>query len=235
MGQHQPYSPKAYLEALGEQAKGRHQILLNPEVDFQTMSINWAFLKGLRAASIRSESSVGLEVGCGNGGFLLQLLQWGFSPQNLYGVDVLEDRISDAKLRNSLVNFQYQDAQRLSFQDGYFDFVFCNGLFIQMIDRHLRTRVAEEMLRVLKPGGHVLVSDWKWSRPGNTNYLGLNRADIRRMFGDGERSFLQTSIAGALAPPVGRFLSKSLPSTYFLWAKIFPFLVAHEVTVLRKA
>ncbi|NLG19705.1 MAG: class I SAM-dependent methyltransferase, partial [Fibrobacter sp.] len=38
-----------------------------------------------------------LEVGCGNGGWLRDFVQWGAHSENLYGIDLLKDRIEEAK------------------------------------------------------------------------------------------------------------------------------------------
>ena len=38
-----------------------------------------------------------LDVGCGSGGVLRDFIKYGALPENLYGIDLLEDRIERAK------------------------------------------------------------------------------------------------------------------------------------------
>ncbi|MBU2524819.1 hypothetical protein KKG71_06530 [Patescibacteria group bacterium] len=45
---------------------------------------------------------------------------------------------------------------------------------------------------------------------------------------------LITTEKGALIPPIGRFLSKYIPSIYFLVSSLFPFLVGQVAYLLKK-
>src|ERR1700733_5232098 len=38
-----------------------------------------------------------LDVGCGRAYWLRQMIQWGAKPENLFGVDLMSDRLQDAK------------------------------------------------------------------------------------------------------------------------------------------
>lgn len=50
----------------------------------------------------------------------------------------------------------------------------------------------------------------------------------------GFQTELITMEKGALIPPLGRFLSKNIPSIYFLVGKLFPLLVGQVAYLLRK-
>lgn len=95
-----------------------------------------------------------LDVGCGNGN-LFSFLPDG--KYELFGVDFSENMISEAK-RNCNVKaaFSVADAEKLPFDDGMFDIIVCNASFHHYI--HPNT-VLEEMHRVLKDGGKVLIGD----------------------------------------------------------------------------
>jgi len=46
-----------------------------------------------------------LDVGCGTGGTLRRFIDYGAKPENLYGIDLLEDRIEVAKQLHPKINF----------------------------------------------------------------------------------------------------------------------------------
>src|SRR5687767_6228526 len=47
-----------------------------------------------------------LEIGCGTGQVLAGLTEWGALPENLHGIDLLPDRIEEARRRFPAMQFQ---------------------------------------------------------------------------------------------------------------------------------
>ena len=107
-------------------------------------------------------------------------------------------------------------------------------MFVQLTDEGLSQRISEEMLRVTKPSGYVLLIDWRYGKPGNSNYLAVSMNRINKLFSVGSLSDVICQKKGALVPPLGRAVSKYLPSAYFLLRSMFPFLVASKATLLQK-
>ena len=101
-----------------------------------------------------------LDVGCGTGRHTLNLLINGAA--HVVGVDASPGML--AKAREKLAHFmphrlalvEHGDLARLPFDDASFDVVVC-ALVLEHAD-DLRAPYAE-FARVLKPGGHVVVSD----------------------------------------------------------------------------
>lgn len=101
----------------------------------------------------KSESGKILDVGCGNGNLFTLL------PKNkyeLYGVDFSQNMIIEAKSKCRNATFSVADAEMLPFDDDSFDIVVCNASFHHYIHPD---RVLEEMRRVLKDGGKLLIGD----------------------------------------------------------------------------
>ncbi|MCK8058350.1 MULTISPECIES: class I SAM-dependent methyltransferase [unclassified Fusibacter] len=97
-----------------------------------------------------------LDIATGSGAFLEQLSNVIDHPSSLIGIDVKEEAIEAAKLIHTSPPYEFyvMDAHKMSFQDNSFDIVaICNSL------HHLESseRVVEEMIRVLKPGGSLVV------------------------------------------------------------------------------
>ena len=104
-----------------------------------------------------------LDVGCGIGGSARILAKD-------YGLDVLRISISPAQIRRATeltqeglsCRFAVMDALDLQLPDHSFDAVWSVEAGPHMPDKQ---RYADELLRVLKPGGHLAVADWNRRDP----------------------------------------------------------------------
>jgi ubiquinone/menaquinone biosynthesis C-methylase UbiE len=173
-------------------------------------------------------------VGCGDGASLWLLMRLGFEAGNLHGVDLLESRIASARARHPSIHFDCADATHLPFSDGSFDLVMESTVFIYVADEELARAIAAEMIRVTKPGGTLLISDWRYAKPRNRHYKAVTAKRLAGLFQTGVLTDVQERHRGALLPPVGRFFSKRMPWSYFPVQTLLPFLAAHVVTVLKK-
>lgn len=213
---------------------GRNDLLQNPGVLFQSLAFDIALVEALRRLPLDRKTARVLDVGCGSGASLLNFLRLGFSPENLVGVDILPARIDQAKARLPSLSLLCEDASRLSFPSESFDLVFESTMFVQITDDEVARRISQEMVRTLRPGGHLVLSDWRYSKPWNRHYAGLSKDRVRRLFAVGDATEWVTSVDGALLPPVGRFLSAYLPSAYFLVQRTLRPLVGQRTVVLKK-
>lgn len=103
-----------------------------------------------------------LEVGCGPGGMSLALADAVGMTGTVNGIDNSGVMIAEAKRRSAhhpQVQFETGDAQELGFGDGGFDACYSERVF-----QHLDApeTALKEMLRVLRPGGRVVVVDTDW-------------------------------------------------------------------------
>jgi len=216
------------------QGKNRNNILKDTGVLFQQLGFEVSTTNALRLAKLEPATATVLDVGCGSGGSLPRFFQLGFRPENLYGIDILEERIAEGRRRFPNVNFTTGDASAMPYDQGMFDLALESTMFVQLTDEKLSQKIAEEMLRVVKPNGYLLLIDWRYSKPGNADYLGLSKRRIKKLFGVGSQTEIICQTRGALVPPVGRTLSKYVPSFYFLAAAMLPILVGQNCTLLQK-
>ena len=122
------------------------------KIDFVHEMAKWGGLEQL------SRGTTVLDVGCGIGGSSRVLAQdYGFSvtgvtisPQQVKRAQELTPHGVDAK-------FIVDDAMNLSFPDASFDVVWSVEAGPHMPDKAV---FAQELLRVLKPGGVLVVADW---------------------------------------------------------------------------
>ena len=224
-----------YEEYYEEKGQDRNDLLTNPEVLFQHLAFEVAIVNALRKATgLGRTSSKILDVGCGSGSSMTQLIQLGYSSTCMHGIDIVSDRIDEALQKYPNIDFVVGDATSMPYATGEFDLVMESTMFVQLTDEDLSQRIAREMLRVVKPGGYLLLIDWRYGKPGNKHYAALTPKRVARLFAEGTQTDVVCREKGALVPPLGRALSRYLPSMYFLLRGMFPFLVASQATLLRK-
>jgi SAM-dependent methyltransferase len=224
-----------YREYYAAKGAERNSLLHNPEVLYQSLAQEAALVRALQCVRPNHEAARILDVGCGDGTTLLAFLRLGFAPANLHGIDFQEERIARAKEKCTNIHFAHGDATKLEFASETFDLVHEATMFIHSVDEGLSRKIAGEMVRVTKPGGHILLCDWRYSKPGSTAHRAVTQKRIAGLFEVGVRTRRCGVFAGPLLPPIGRFLSLRLPSAYFLVGALLPFLVGHVTTVLRKS
>lgn len=224
-----------YSRYYEEHSEDRNDVLGNPEVAFQLFALDRANIRALQRIRVDRKTARVLDVGCGGGSSLVSLLRLGFPQKLMSGIDLSEERIAEARATLPLAEFRSESADRMSYDDGTFDLVTESTMFVLMPDDALASRIAREMIRVTKPGGHIMLTDWRYSKPGSDVYKAVTPARISSLFDVGGATTVVSRERGALVPPVGRRLSHYLPSLYFLVQALVPPLVGQVTTVLKRS
>ncbi len=171
-----------------------------------------------------------LDVGCGEGTQLRQLVQWGASPGSLAGIDLREGAVERARALGPAMDLRVGSAESLPWPDASFDLVCQQTVFTSILDGGMRRRVAAEMARVLKPGGAVLWYDFVYDNPRNADVRRVPPGEVRALF----PGFAAHLVRVTLAPPIARRIpAAALPLLYPLLAAL-PFLRTHRLGLLVK-
>jgi ubiquinone/menaquinone biosynthesis C-methylase UbiE len=169
-------------------------------------------------------------LGCGKGFWLRQLIQWGAKPDNLFGIDLLEERMQEGReLCPPRVTLRCGNACGLEFEDETFDLILQFTVFSSILDPEMKKKLATEMSRVLKPGGAILWYDYFVSNPYNPDVPGVTRKEISRLF-PGLSIFLKRI---TLAPPLGRVVGPISPALYRVMS-VFKPLCTHYLGLFQK-
>lgn len=171
-----------------------------------------------------------LEVGCGAGANLLELLQLGVAPENLTGNELLPGRLKEARVRlPQAVKLLAGDASQLLLQEATFDIVYQSTVFSSILDNKLQTALAHKMWNLVRPGGGILWYDFIYNNPNNSDVRGVPLDRIRNLFPQGKLVVQKVT----LAPPIARKVVRLHPMLYGV-CNVLPFLRTHVLCFIQK-
>jgi SAM-dependent methyltransferase len=170
-----------------------------------------------------------LDVGCGSGGQLRRLVDFGAEPARCFGIDLFGPAVAWARRQNPNITFLEGSAAELPFASGAFDLVFQFTVFTSVLDARIRREMASEIRRVLRPGGHFIWYDFAYSNYRNPNVRGIGRREIRELLDGFNLRFQRVT----LAPPIGRCAAKLSNVCYRALAAI-PLLRTHYFCFAQK-
>jgi ubiquinone/menaquinone biosynthesis C-methylase UbiE len=170
-----------------------------------------------------------LDVGCGRGDALRQLLEYGAEPELLTGIDLLDENVKQARRRSPHLQVICGSASRLPFPDSSFDLVLQFTLFTSILNDEVKCAIAAEMTRVLAPDGRILWYDFSFNNPRNPDVRGIGKREIRALFPGLEMKTRRIT----LAPPLGRIVAPLSIVLYYLLSRVRP-LCTHLLCLLRK-
>jgi len=100
-----------------------------------------------------------LDLGCGNGRWF-KLFQK--KKIDYIGVDFSERLIKIAKRNYPQTKFQTADILKLPFSNNYFDKIYSIAVLHHIPSEELRLKSLKEAKRVLRPGGILILTTWKF-------------------------------------------------------------------------
>lgn len=159
-----------------------------------------------------------LDVGCGTGDQLNKFATYGAKPVNLFGIDLMDQRIELAIEKFPNFNFTTGSADNLPHADQQFDIVIQVTCFSSILKIDLKQKIAGEMLRVLKNKGIIIWYDLRphilldrFFRPllhvlrrnikenGSVPTLAIGKDEIERLFPATKIEYERTGIFFRLA------------------------------------
>lgn len=144
-----------------------------------------------------------LEVGCGAGGNLQDLVRLGAQPDRLTGLELLPERAAAARAAlPEAVRVIEGDALAADVAEGSQQAVLAFTVFSSLLDDAFQQRLAEAMWRWVAPGGGVLWYDFAFDNPRNADVRGVPMARVRALFPQARMAVRRVT----LAPPIARRL-----------------------------
>ena len=171
-----------------------------------------------------------LDVGCGSGGNLRRMIDFGAEAKNCIGIDLFRKSLLDGRGVNPGISLLEGTAARLPFGDGQFDFVFQFTVLTSILDSSVKRQIVSEIARTLRTGGYFVWYDFAFSNPRNQDVRGIGRREIAELLDGFQLDFQKIT----LAPPIGRKAVRISPAFYRLLA-LFPILRSHYFCFARKS
>ena len=170
-----------------------------------------------------------LDVGCGNAAWLREFIKYGAAPKNLFGIDLLDERVKNARIISPNISISQANAENIHFKNRKFNIILQTTIFTSILNNAMRINIAKEMLRLLKNDGLIIWYDFRYNNPNNPDVQGIEKKEIISLFPNCTYSFHKTT----LLPPLARILGRiSFNACYSL--SLFPFLLSHYFVFIKK-
>ena len=166
--------------------------------------LEYKIVKFLNKTNLDLKKSKILDIGCGKGWYLREFVQYGMLPKNCFGIDLINQRISEAQQLSPNMNFVCGNAEKIEFPDESFDLVSQFTCFSSILDMEMRKNIAIEIKRVLKPKGWIIWYDMNGNLKRD-NYQGISIVGIKKLFSLGDGSFHKVTLHGRLAEILLKF------------------------------
>lgn len=204
---------------------------LNPSVYMECQEKERALIHWIKYAGLTPvQNKRVLEIGCGTGKNLIELLSLGFQPENLVANELLDERALSARHRlPAATQILIGDASNLDLPENSFDVVLQSTVFTSILDDEFQKKLAKRMWAMAKPQGGVLWYDFIFDNPNNPDVRGIPIRRIHELFPDGKIKVWRLT----LAPPISRRVTKIHPNLYTLLNTI-PFLRTHVLCWIKK-
>jgi SAM-dependent methyltransferase len=164
-----------------------------------------------------------LDMGCGTGWWLGELVRAGVDPARLHGVDLLEDRVAAAAASVPGTDIRQGDALRLPYASGHFDLVTMFTLLSSLGSRELVHAALVEADRVLAGGGLLLCYEPRVWNPLNPATRRISLSELR-LRPDREIQVVPVTVL----PPLVRRLGPLTKRMYPILRSI-PLLLTHRL------
>jgi ubiquinone/menaquinone biosynthesis C-methylase UbiE len=169
-----------------------------------------------------------LDDGCGRGWWLRALVEAGVEPGRLRGIDIQPERVAGAREAVPGAEVAVGDARNLRFADDSFTVVLQLTLLSSLGSHRAIREALGEGMRVLAPGGLLLIYEPRVPNPLNRHTLLIRNSDLAAA-GVTPADRLSLTVLPALARRLGR-------RTQDLYARLsrVPFLRTHRLIAYRK-
>ena len=227
----EPREALAVAERYARRAAGDRYSMRRPEVWLGLQERQRAMLQLFNRQRLPELSTLRLlEVGCGAGGNLLELLRLGFAPHHLSGIELLPERWAQARqVLPDAVTLHAGNALQIELPAQSQHIVFVSTVFSSLLDDAFQQRLADAMWRWLQPGGAVLWYDFTIDNPRNADVRGVPLRRVRKLF---PRATVHARRV-TLAPPIARAVTRLHPSLYGTF-NLLPWLRSHALVWLGK-
>lgn len=181
----------------------------------------------LADSKINVASTNWLDLGSGEMTLFDDLTDLGFDASKSIASDILFWRLQQGRTKGRKHNAITASACQLPFSDNSFDLVSQFTMMTSILDPILKKEIANDIFRVLKPGGYLLWYDFRVNNPGNRSTRAIGRKELQTLFGPHEMKIIKTTLLPPLARKIGPVSDRLLK-----FLNIFPMLRTHYLALI---
>jgi SAM-dependent methyltransferase len=161
------------------------------------------------AGQLDGEGAI-VDLGCGGGWWLRELLDAGVPPERLHGVDLLAGRLQRAREAAPGADVRRADVRALPFEDASFELAFAFTVLSSLPDTAGVEAALGEARRILSAGGLLLCYEPRLPNPLNRETHRISMAELRAGLG-GELEATPLTLLPALARRLGSRTERLYP------------------------
>lgn len=172
-----------------------------------------------------------LDVGCGTGTLLRSLLELGVQPQKCTGIDFLSDRIEEA-ISQSPQGMQFHVGGLESVDPAHsFDLVTAFTVLSSVLDVQARQQLINEMWDRVKPGGWMMIFDFRFNNPRNRDVRAVKSKDFDCLSVSCAHQITKSLLT---PPPIARRLCQFHSVLDRVFAAMLPIARSHSIWMFEK-
>ena len=180
----------------------------------------------LAAAELRGPGRI-LDLGCGTGWWLRSLTEAGVDPARLWGIDEQPARVEAARRAVPGARIEAGDARALELEDDGFALVLLFTVLSSLPTSEAIEAALAEAMRVLAPGGMLLIYEPRVTNPFNRHTRRLRDGEL-----DAAGLVPREQLSLTLLPPLARRLGARTEARYERLAGV-PELRTHRLISFR--
>lgn len=169
------------------------------------------------------------EAGCSSGHNLHTFIQWGAHSGDMAAIDMDPEMAAHMRTHSPEIRMHEGSAEQIPEANESFDLSIAFTLFSSVPDEEASSAIADELFRITRPGGLIVVYDMTRRNPRNRNVHPVTVDAIRRWFPKCPLKVRRIT----LAPPIARAVGRFAPGLYGPLAAL-PFLRTHAMYVMRR-
>ncbi|GJD94498.1 class I SAM-dependent methyltransferase [Methylobacterium iners] len=175
----------------------------------------------------RLEDAVIMDLGCGFGEQTQWLCEIGATPRNIYGVDLLPERIDRAQKRYPDRNFLCCDAHSIDLPRKC-DIIFAMTVFSSILNKSVALSTSEKIQSMLNRSGFICWYDIRYPSPYNPDVRAMTKRRIRTLFRSCHVDIEPITVIAPLSRRLG-----SLTDSLYPFLSSIPVLRSHNIGVIK--
>ena len=172
-----------------------------------------------------------LDLGCGDGGIIRTLIEFGVNPENITGLELLESRIDEAKKKSSShIKWFIGDLEKLPQEYGNYDLIILCTVFSSILNDSLRFSLAKKIWDRLNNDGRILVFDFRYNNPLNKDVKRVSLHELKNYWPSNDFYYRKLWCI----PPFSRYISCISQILPYILCNLIPILKSHFIFSVKK-